>query len=131
MAKSLAPLTHRNATSSSATDVAIDVATMTGASTHQSSPKQRQPVGHVGADGDELAVGEVDHAHHPEGQADSQGQQGVLAAEAETVDQLLYELDHHVGALCVPLPRNASKRSSRAASSPAAPRATMSPLRMM
>ena len=43
MAKSLAPLTHLNATSSRATDVAIEVATMTGTSAHQSSPKRVSP----------------------------------------------------------------------------------------
>ena len=43
MVKSLAPRTQRNATSSSATDVAIEVATITGTRTHQSIPTSAIP----------------------------------------------------------------------------------------
>ena len=50
---------------------------------------RRQEVGDVGADGDQLGVGEVDEVHDAEDQRDAEGQQGVRAASPDAVDEVL------------------------------------------
>ena len=49
----------------------------------------------VAADHDQLAVGEVDQAHDPEDQGDAEREQGVEAAEAERVDDVLDDAALH------------------------------------
>ena len=48
----------------------------------------------VAADGDHVAVGEVDQPQDAEQQADAERHEGVDAAERERVDEVLEELDH-------------------------------------
>ena len=51
------------------------------------APRVGQEVGDVGADGDQLGVGEVDEVHHAEDQRDAEGEQGVRAAAPDAVDE--------------------------------------------
>ena len=46
----------------------------------------------VGGEHDELAVGEVHHAHHRVDEGDAEGDQRIEAAEGEGVDQVLAQL---------------------------------------
>ena len=48
----------------------------------------------VGGEHDELAVGEVHHAHHRVDEGDPERDQGVEAAEGEGVDQVLTQRGH-------------------------------------
>ena len=48
----------------------------------------------VGGEHDELAVGEVHHAHHRVDEGDAERDQRVEAAEGEGVDQVLTQLGH-------------------------------------
>ena len=48
----------------------------------------------VGADGDHVAMSEIDQPQDAEQQADTKRRQRVDAAEREGVDQVLQELDH-------------------------------------
>ena len=55
---------------------------------------RRQEVRDVGADGDQLGVGEVDEVHHAEDQRDAERQQRVRAAATEAVDEALQQRRH-------------------------------------
>ena len=79
--------TQRNATFSVTTD-AIDGA---GDDDDRHPPPaaavEEEEVRRVGADRDQLAVGEVDQVHHAEDQRDAEREQRVGAADAEPVDE--------------------------------------------
>ena len=90
----LAPRTQRNTPRSTATEARTADSTIAGASTHHPRPRVGQEVGDVGADRDQLGVGEVDEVHHAEDQRDAEGEQGVRAAPADPVDERLDEVRH-------------------------------------
>jgi len=79
----------------------------------------------VGAERDEVAMGEVGEPQDAEQQADAEAGQRVEAAQAERVDQILQEADHSatppsaadpaVAAGCSPKPKYASKIAFRPA----------------
>ena len=66
------------------------------------APGQHHPhVHHVGAEGVELAVGEVHHPHDAEDQRQADAEQRVRAAQHERVEAVLEELVHDVPPLPV------------------------------
>ena len=59
---------------------------------------------HVGADRDELAMGEVDQAHDAEDEADPERRQRVEGAHAQRIDDDLYG-DGHASRPCSSKPK--------------------------
>ena len=120
----LALRTQRNATRSMATEASTADDDDRRREHPPADAARRQEVGDVGADGDQLGVGEVDEVHHAEDQRDAERQQGVRAAAAEAVDEVLDAASSRRRP-----PTKWPKRSSWAASSGPGPSTAIRPVR--
>jgi len=59
------------------------------------APQREERVEEEGAQHEELAVGEVDHAHDAEDEGEADPHQGIAAPQDEAVDDVLDELGEH------------------------------------